>query len=58
MNLFAFLPMIGGPEIAVIVVLGILLFGKKLPTYMKSLGEGIWEFKNGIGKVMEDIDDE
>jgi len=39
---------IGTPEIAVILVVVLLLFGgKKIPEMMKGLGQGIKEFKNG-----------
>ena len=41
---------LGGPEIAVIVIVVILLFGgRKIPELMKGLGKGIKEFKEGIG---------
>lgn len=41
---------LGGPEIAVIVIIVILLFGgKKIPELMRGLGKGIKEFKDGIG---------
>ena len=38
---------LGAPELIVIVVLVLLLFGgKKIPELMKGLGKGIKEFKN------------
>ena len=38
---------LGAPELIVIVVLVLLLFGgKKIPELMKGLGRGIKEFKN------------
>jgi len=41
---------LGGPEIAVIVIIVILLFGgRKIPELMRGLGKGIKEFKDGIG---------
>ena len=41
---------LGGPEIAVIVIIVILLFGgRKIPELMKGLGKGIKEFKEGVG---------
>ncbi|NOY49524.1 MAG: twin-arginine translocase TatA/TatE family subunit [Chlorobi bacterium] len=41
---------LGGPEIAVIVIVVILLFGgRKIPELMRGLGKGIKEFKEGVG---------
>lgn len=41
--------MIGGWQIAVIVLVVLLLFGgKKIPELMKGLGRGVREFKDGI----------
>ena len=38
---------LGAPELIVIVVLVLLLFGgKKIPELMRGLGKGIKEFKN------------
>lgn len=40
--------MLGGPEIAIILVIVLLLFGgRKIPELMKGLGKGIREFKDG-----------
>lgn len=45
--------MIGTPQIILIVLVVLLLFGgKKLPELMKGLGSGIKEFKNASGKDM------
>lgn len=42
------LAMIGGPEIAIIVLALLLLFGgKKIPELMRGLGRGVREFKEG-----------
>lgn len=39
---------IGGPELAVIIVALLILFGgKKIPELMRGLGQGIREFKEG-----------
>jgi len=46
---------IGGPEVFVIALVLLLLFGgKKIPELMKGLGKGVRSFKDGI----KDIDDE
>jgi len=40
--------MLGGPEIAIILVIVLLLFGgKKIPELMRGLGKGVKEFKDG-----------
>ncbi len=42
---------IGGPQIILIVVVLILLFGaKKIPELMKGVGEGIKEFKDATNE--------
>jgi sec-independent protein translocase protein TatA len=42
------LAMLGGPEIAIILVIVLLLFGgKKIPELMRGLGKGVKEFKDG-----------
>jgi len=46
--------MIGGPQIILIVVLLILLFGaKKIPELMKGMGKGIKEFKDATNEDAE-----
>lgn len=46
-----------GPwEIGVILVIALLIFGKRLPEVGKSLGKGIVEFKRGLQGVQDDID--
>lgn len=43
------LGVIGGWQIAAILIVVLLLFGgKKIPELMKGLGKGIKEFKDGI----------
>jgi sec-independent protein translocase protein TatA len=38
---------LGGQEILLLMVLGVLLFGRKLPEVGRYLGQGIVEFKKG-----------
>lgn len=54
---FAFLPNVGFPELMVILVIGVLLFGKRLPEVGRSLGKGIVEFKKGLRGIEEEVDD-
>jgi sec-independent protein translocase protein TatA len=53
---FAFLPSIGGPEMIIVAVVCLLIFGNRLPSVMRSLGKSVTEFKKGISGIEEDID--
>lgn len=46
-TMFAFLAP-GLPQILIVGLVVLLLFGNRLPSVMRSLGEGITEFKKGI----------
>jgi sec-independent protein translocase protein TatA len=48
----------GGWEWIVLLVLGLLIFGRRLPDVGRSLGRGIVEFKKGIKGIEEEIDAE
>jgi sec-independent protein translocase protein TatA len=48
--------MFGTQEMLVLLVLGVLLFGRKLPEVGRYLGKGIVEFKKGIKGLEDDID--
>ncbi|HOA73976.1 MAG TPA: twin-arginine translocase TatA/TatE family subunit [Phycisphaerae bacterium] len=45
----------GGAEWVIIAIIGLLLFGKRLPEVGKSLGQSIVEFKKGLQGVERDI---
>jgi sec-independent protein translocase protein TatA len=48
---------IGLPELLVILVVFVLLFGgKKIPEMAKGLGEGIKNFKNALKTDGDDVD--
>ncbi len=48
-NTLLFLPRLGMGELLVILVVILLLFGaKRIPEVMKSFGEGIKSFKDGL----------
>ena len=56
MNTFAFLQNINGPEILLIFLIVLLLFGaKRLPELFKSFGKSIREFKKATSDIEEDI---
>ena len=45
----------GGPEIILIIIALLLLFGgKKIPELMRGLGKGISEFKKGKNEIEKD----
>ena len=49
---------IGLPEIIVILVIVLLLFGgKKLPELAKGLGRGLREFKNASRDIKQEVND-
>ena len=39
---------IGPSEFIICAVIGLLLFGNRLPSAMRSLGQGMTEFKKGL----------
>ena len=57
LSLVGFFHNIGPMELMIILVIGILLFGKRLPEVGRSLGKGIVEFKRGLRGVEEEIDE-
>ena len=53
-NLLAFFS-VGPTEIVIILVVGLLVFGNRLPEVGKSLGKGIVEFKRGVRGIQDEI---
>ena len=50
---------LGTPEILIIAVLILLLFGgKKIPELMKGLGKGVKSFKEGMTDIEKEIKNE
>ena len=47
---------LGPMEILVVVVIGVLLFGKRLPDMGRYLGKSITEFKKGMKGLEDDVD--
>jgi sec-independent protein translocase protein TatA len=43
-------------HLLVLLVLGMLFFGKRLPEVGRSLGKGIVEFKKGLKGLEDDVD--
>ena len=52
----AFLGSLGPMEMAIIGAVCLLIFGNRLPSVMRSLGQSVTEFKKGISGVQDDIE--
>ncbi|MEN6334768.1 MAG: twin-arginine translocase TatA/TatE family subunit [Phycisphaerales bacterium] len=53
----AFISMPGGPEWVVILIIGLLVFGRKLPEVARNLGKSVNEFKKGMKEFQESASD-
>jgi len=47
----------GGFEWIIILIIALLIFGKRLPGTMRSIGKGIVEFKKGLKGVKDEVDE-
>ena len=52
--LLAFFGFPGLPEALIVGMIILLLFGNRLPSLMRSLGQGIVEFKKGVKGIEDD----
>ena len=50
------LPFLSPQDIIILLVIGVLLFGRKLPEVGKYLGKGIVEFKKGLKGIEDEVD--
>ena len=55
MESLAFISMPGPWEIIIILVVALLLFGRRLPEVGRSLGKGIVEFKKGLRGIEDEV---
>lgn len=46
------------PELLVILVIGLLIFGRRLPEVGRSIGRSIVEFKKGVKGIEDDVETE
>lgn len=51
------LAMFGPLELFIVAIVILLLFGNRLPSVMRSLGQGMLEFKKGVQGVDEEPED-
>jgi sec-independent protein translocase protein TatA len=56
MNTMAFIPNLGAPELIILGVIMLLLFGRRLPEVGRSLGQGIVQFKKGLKDIETEVD--
>ena len=47
---------LGPMELIIVLVIAVLLFGKRLPEVAKGLGKSVVEFKKGIRGIEEEVD--
>ena len=47
----------GGFEQIIILVIALLIFGKRLPSTMRAIGKGFVEFKKGLKGVNDEVDE-
>lgn len=53
-SLLAFISMPGGWEWIIILIIGLLIFGRRLPEIGRSIGKTIVEFKKGMASIDEE----
>jgi sec-independent protein translocase protein TatA len=58
LHTLAFLNSFGTWDMVLILGIGLLLFGKRLPDVGRSLGKGIVEFKKGLKGIEDDVETE
>lgn len=52
------LAFLGGMELVVVAGIFLLLFGSRLPSVMKSLGQSVTSFKSGLNDTTDQSPDE
>ncbi|MEZ6047482.1 MAG: twin-arginine translocase TatA/TatE family subunit [Planctomycetaceae bacterium] len=47
----------GAPELLIVAMIALLLFGKRLPEVARSIGKGIVEFKKGVSGIEDEVNE-
>ncbi|MDR4505592.1 MAG: twin-arginine translocase TatA/TatE family subunit [Candidatus Scalindua sp.] len=47
----------GGWEWIIVLIIALLVFGKKIPTTMRSIGRSVVEFKKGLKGVKNEVEE-
>jgi sec-independent protein translocase protein TatA len=53
--MLAFMGLPGGSEWIIILLIALLLFGSRLPSVMRSLGQSVNQFKKGLKEVEDEV---
>lgn len=57
MTSFFLIMSLGLPETIMIAIVGLLLFGRRLPEVGRSVGKSIYQFKQGLGDLQGEMDE-
>ena len=55
-NIIGFLQSIGWPELLIVLVIALLIWGRRLPDVARSLGKSVTQFKKGMKETEDEIE--